>query len=242
MAVYQEKAKERIKKSLRGLNKVVERALHDGYKEADTRKIVSDVLVTLGWDIYKNITAEQMINSRFADYVVKNDKEEFFVVEVKQVGLNLKEAHLAQAKQYAFDEGIDWVVLTNGDDWQVYRCYIEGKITKTRLVFSLKIRDKEMKPAKKTELLYLLSEEAFRKKELDAYYDRFVALSGANILDHLLSEEVINKLRISVNKQNKQRFTHYDVTKAVLDKVVAPSLIKEEHYKRLNKFRRVSKQ
>ncbi len=55
MAVYQDKAKERIKKGLRRMNGVVERAIRDDYKEADTRKIVSDVLCEyLGWDKYAN--------------------------------------------------------------------------------------------------------------------------------------------------------------------------------------------
>lgn len=241
MAVYQDKAKERIKKSLRRFDGVIERALRDGYKEADTRKIVSDVLATLGWDKYRNITAEQMINSKFADYVVKTDEEELFVVEVKQIGLKLKEAHLQQAKQYAFDEGIDWVVLTNGDVWEVYRCYIDGKVTKARQVFSVKISDKETKPAVKTDLLYLLSEEAFRKKELDAYYERFIALSGANILDHLLSDDLINKLRVSINKSNKQRFTNFEVAEALISEIVDPALIKDEHIKRLNKIKRAGK-
>ena len=238
MAVYQEKARERIKKSLRRLNSVIDKANRDKYKEADTRKIVSDVLTTLGWDKYKNITAEQMINSNYADYVVKNNEEEFFVVEVKKIGLKLKETHLSQAKQYAFDEGIDWVVLTNGDDWEVYRCYINDKITKTQLVIRFSISDTNLKPAKKTELLYLLSEEAFRKKELDAYYQRFVALNGANLLDYMLSDEVLNKIRISINKRNKQRFNNYEVADALVHKVVDKTLLTDDTLKRLAKIKK----
>ena len=75
--VYQEKAVERIRKGLRRMTGIVERAMRDDYKEADTRKIVSDMLCELlGWDKFENVTAEQMINSRYADYVVKTDDEE----------------------------------------------------------------------------------------------------------------------------------------------------------------------
>lgn len=109
MYVYQEKAIERIKKGLRRMNGIVERAIRDDYKEADTRKIVSDMLSEyLGWDKFENVTAEQMIGSRYADYVVKTSDENVFVIEVKQIGLKLKETHLNQARQYAVDEGIDW--------------------------------------------------------------------------------------------------------------------------------------
>jgi predicted type IV restriction endonuclease len=122
MAVYQDKAKDRIKKGLRRMTTIVEKGRTEDFKEADTRKIVSDILCEyLGWDRFDNVTAEQMIGSRFADYVVRTSDEEVFVVEVKQIGLKLKETHLNQARQYAVDEGIDWIILTNGDDWQVYR-------------------------------------------------------------------------------------------------------------------------
>lgn len=37
MAVYQDKAKEHIKKGLRRMNNIVNRGIRDEYKEADTR-------------------------------------------------------------------------------------------------------------------------------------------------------------------------------------------------------------
>ena len=163
--VYQEKAIERIKKGMRRIQGIVDRAKRDDYKEADTRKIVSDMLCEyLGWDTFENVTAEQMINSRYADYVVKTDDEEVFVVEVKQIGLKLKDTHLNQARQYAVDEGIDWCILTNGDEWQAFRTELQGKIPVTKHVFTVRISDEAMKPAEKARLFYLFSEEANRKK------------------------------------------------------------------------------
>lgn len=145
---------------------IVEQGANENYKEADTRKIVSDMLTEyLGWDRFENMTCEQMIGSRYADYVVKKGGEEVFVVEVKQIGLKLKETHLNQARQYAVDEGIDWIILTNGDEWQAYRTKIEGKIPVTKHVFTVKLSDEQMKPSEKTEMLYLFSEEANRKMQ-----------------------------------------------------------------------------
>lgn len=95
MAIYQDKAKERIKKGLRRMGNVIQKAKAEDWKEADTRKIVSDVLVQLlGWDEYANITCEQMIGSRYADYVIRKEGEQIAVVEVKQVGLKLKDTHI----------------------------------------------------------------------------------------------------------------------------------------------------
>lgn len=237
MAVYQDKAKERIKKGLRRMNGVVERAIRDDYKEADTRKIVSDVLCEyLGWDKYANLTAEQMIGSRFADYVVKKDGEQLFVVEVKQIGLKLKETHLNQARLYAIDEGIDWIILTNGDEWQAYHTALEDKVPVTKHVFTVRLSDPDLKPAEKAELFYLFSEEANRKKEIDGYYYRRVALSGENLADHILSDDVINKLRISIKNSTGQRLDNSEIAIALLNRLFLPEKITEDHRKAIRKM------
>ncbi len=243
MAVYQDKAKERIKKGLRRMNGVVERAIRDDYKEADTRKIVSDVLCEyLGWDKYANLTAEQMIGSRFADYVVKKDGEQLFVVEVKQIGLKLKETHLNQARLYAIDEGIDWIILTNGDEWQAYHTALEDKVPVTKHVFTVRLSDPELKPAEKAELFYLFSEEANRKKEIDDYYYRRVALSGENLADHILSDDVINKLRISIKNSTGQRLDNSEIAIALLNRLFLPEKITEDHRKAIRKMERQERQ
>ena len=243
MAVYQDKAKERIKKGLRRMNSIVERGIKEGYKEADTRKIVSDMLTGyLGWDQFENMTAEQMIGSRYADYVVKKGGEEIFVVEVKQIGMKLKETHLNQARQYAVDEGIDWIILTNGDEWQAYRTTLEGKIPVTKHVFTVCLSNDEMKPAEKTELLYLFSEEANRKKEIEAYYQRRIALSGENLADQILNEDVMNKLRVAIKNSTGQKLENSEIAEALLARLFRPEKITEEHRKAIRKMQRNEKQ
>lgn len=240
--VYQEKALERIKRGLRRMSSIVERAVRDDYKEADTRKIVSDMLCEcLGWDKFENVTAEQMINSRYADYVVKTDDEEVFVVEVKQIGLKLKETHLNQARQYAVDEGIDWCILTNGDEWQAFRTELEGKIPVTRHVFTVRISDKDMKPAEKARLFYLFSEEANRKKEIEDYYQRRIALSGANLADQIFGDKVINQLRCSIKNATGQRLTNSEIAKALVKRLFREDVVNDDHMKAIKRMERSEK-
>ena len=239
MAVYQDKARDRIKKGLRRMTTIVEKGRAEDFKEADTRKIVSDILCEyLGWDRFDNVTAEQMIGSRFADYVVRTSDEEVFVVEVKQIGLKLKETHLNQARQYAVDEGIDWIILTNGDDWQVYRTKLEGKIPVTKLVFRVTISDKETAPAQKTELLYLLSEEAHRKNEIDDYYQRRIALSGENLADHIISTEVINKLRVAIKNTTGQNLKNSEIAEALVARLFLPEKVTDDSRKAIAKMKK----
>lgn len=240
MAVYQEKAHERLKKGLRKMQTLVQRGIQEDYKEADTRTIVLDILTDyFGWDKYDNITAEQMIGSRYADFVIKDKNEELFVVEVKQMGLKLKETHLNQARQYAVDEGIDWAILTNGDDWQIYRTSLEGKIPVTKPVFSFKISDESSSPKAKTDLMYYLTEEASRKKEIEDYYWYRVALSGENLAKHILSDPVINKLRIELNKSTKQHLKNYEIAEALQKRLFTTAIDSEECERRTERLRRL---
>ncbi|MFI0431780.1 MAG: hypothetical protein ACH36H_01400 [Candidatus Nanopelagicales bacterium] len=41
-------------------------------------------------------------------------------IEVKRVSQRLSERHLRQVQQYAVNEGVEWMVLTNGQIWQAY--------------------------------------------------------------------------------------------------------------------------
>ena len=243
MAVYQDKAKMRIKKGFRRINSIIEKGMSDNYKEADTRKIVSTILIDyLGWDEFSNLTAEQMIGSRYADFVIKNKDEELFVVEVKQISLKLRETHLNQARQYAVDEGIDWIILTNGREWQVYITELHGKIPVTTLVYAVDLASTELKPAEKLELLYLLSEEASRKKEIETYYQRHIALTGENLISQILSNDVLNRLRISINSTTGQKLETGEIAVALLKKAFNRDVILEEHEKAVEKIVRTSRQ
>ena len=242
MAVYQDKAKARIKNGLQRMSKIVEKGKVDKYNEADTRKIVSDVLTRyLGWDQFDNITAEQIIGSRYADYVIKKEGEQLAVIEVKQIGLTLKDTHLNQARQYATDEGIEWIILTNGDTWKVYRNVMENNIPVAKHLFTTTISDKDEKPAEKTRKLYLLSEESSRKHEIIEYYNKKIALSGENLVEYLLTDDVLNKLRITIKNKSSQKFNNHDIALAMVEQVLKSELVSEETYKRLAKIKKDAK-
>ncbi len=221
MAVYQEKAAERIKNGLRKFSTLIEKAIGSRMQESDTRKIVTRVLTDLlGWDEFENLTGEVPIKGSYADFVLKNHGDNLAVIEVKQVGLNLNEKHLRQAKDYAVNEGIEWVYLTNGNVWKIYRIVFVKNVPDAKHVFTVQINDTEMKPAKKTELLYLLSEEAFRKNELSDYYERRIALSGENLASRILSNEVLDKIRIGIKASSGHKVTNAELAEAIIDRVL----------------------
>lgn len=242
MAVYQEKALARIKNGLPRMHTIIAKGTRESFNEADTRKIVTDILTRyLGWDQFDNLTAEQMIGSRYADFVIRKDGDELAVLEVKQIGMKLKDSHLNQARQYATDEGIEWIVLTNGDTWKVYRNVFEEKVPVAKPVFTVTISNKDEKPADKAAKLYLLSEEASRKHEIDDYFDRKIALSGENLADYILSDDVLSKIRIALKSGTGQKLTNYEVGVALAEHLFDAELVNAATYKKLDKIKKSGK-
>lgn len=48
------------------------------------------------------------------------DKDLVAFIEVKRVATKLAAKHLRQVQNYALNEGVEWVLLTNGAQWQAY--------------------------------------------------------------------------------------------------------------------------
>ena len=99
-----------------------------------------------------------------------------------------------------------------------------------------------MKPAEKTELLYLLSEEANRKKEIECYYDRRVALSASNLGDHILKDDVLNKIRLSLKAETGQKLTNAEIADAIVTRLFALDKVTEDHKKAVRRAYRVEMQ
>lgn len=99
-----------------------------------------------------------------------------------------------------------------------------------------------MKPHEKAELLHLLSSEANRKKGINDYYQRRIALSGENLADYILSDEVINKLRVSIKNTTGQKLSNSEIAQALVDRLFREDKITDEHTKAIRKMERAEKQ
>lgn len=217
MAVYQDRAKERIRKQLSKQDKRIKTAIDNKIGESDTRRLVEDVLVDmLGWDKYDNITGESPIAGGYADFILRKGGRELAVIEIKKVSVKLNDSHFRQARDYAANQGIPWVILTNGDTWTVYNLSASKQGVEVQDVFTVRITDQEMKPADKADLLYLLSEEAWRKDELAAHLERNCAMAGEQMISRLLTPEIMSKLRLEIKRTSGHRVTNREVADALV--------------------------
>ena len=129
MAKVPKKVADRFSKTVAVFQRVLADAKDRDVNESDTVTIVTDLLADVfGYDKYSDITSEQAIRGTFCDLAVKQDGKVKFLIEVKAIGLTLRENHLRQAVNYGANQGIPWVVLTNGLRWEIYRIAFEQPI------------------------------------------------------------------------------------------------------------------
>jgi hypothetical protein len=75
--------------------------------ESDTSMIVTDMLADMfGFDKYTEITREMAIRGTFCDLATKIDGKVRMLIEVKAIGLELKDSHSRQAVDYAANSGV----------------------------------------------------------------------------------------------------------------------------------------
>ena len=156
MAAIPKKVSERLTRSVGIFQRVLKDAKTRDVNEADTVTIVTDMLAEVfGYDKYSDITSELAIRGTFCDLAVKDKGSIKFIIEVKAIGLTLRENHLRQAVNYGANQGIPWVILTNGVNWEIYRIGFDKPITHEQ-VCQFDFLELSARKKKDHEILYLL--------------------------------------------------------------------------------------
>ena len=163
--------------------------------EADTSTIVKDMLSQVfGYDKYGEITSEYMIKGTYCDLAIKLEEKLRLLIEVKAIGLELKDAHTKQAVDYAANQGVEWVILTNGATWRIYRVSF-GQPISQELVYECDFLS--LNPKNKTEIenLFLFAKEGQSKSVLDDFHAQRQAMSRYLLAALVLSDSTIDMLR-----------------------------------------------
>lgn len=190
----------RIANGIKTYQPILTSASSRDVNEADTVTIVTDILSELfGYDKYHEITSEFQIRSTYCDLATIINGKVNLLIEVKAIGIDLKDNHIKQAIDYAANEGIDWVVLTNGSNWQVYKVLFTKPIDQ-ELVYEFDFQELNSKKKKDIELLFPLSREGATKSSLEIYHDQRQALSRFSLGAMIMSENFVNALRRDLRK------------------------------------------
>lgn len=222
------KIEERIKKGLRRYQRILRNAQIRDIKESDTVVIIRDMLSDIfGYDKFTEITTEYAIRGTYCDLAIKSGDDPIFLIEAKAIGMELKDMHLRQALDYAANAGIDWVVLTNSVEWQVYKIRFKKPISKEQ-VFKLNLLDVSSRDPKVIEMLFLLSKEGHKKAAITKYREERQATNRFTIATLLHFEDVSDPILNLLRKELRRIYKGTRIDKENLRDVIRNEVLKRD--------------
>jgi len=192
------------------LNKVRKRITrHQGknVNEQNTKtSLIDPILRALGWDVGDLDQVQQEYKRRKrdkpVDYALFLFREPRLFVEAKALGQNLSDRKWAnQIMGYATVAGVEWVVITNGDEYRIYNALAPVPIEEK--LFRKVCLSNNDSPTEET--LSLLSKEQMSEKIIEILWKaHFVDRQIRNTLNNLFSSEPDDSLVRLVTKRVKE--------------------------------------
>lgn len=216
MANIPKKVSERLVAGIKRYQPILVAAKARDVGEADTVTIIKDMLSDIfGYDKYAELTSEFAIRGTFCDLATKIDGVLQTLIEVKAIGLELKDHHVKQAIDYAANQGVDWVLLTNGMCWRVYRL-IFAKPIDQELVIDIDFTELNPRSEQDIELLYLWCKEGWQRSVLGDYHTQKQALSRFFIGAMLQNDPVLEVIRRELRRLSPDVRIDIEQIRAVL--------------------------
>ncbi len=161
-----------------------------GINEQNTKaSLIEPVLRALGWDLEDLDEVQRAYKPRSADNPVDYallvlDRPRLFI-EAKALGGDLTDRRWAhQIMAYAVVAGVEWVVLTNGDEYRIYNAHAPVPV-EDKMFRVVRITDTE--PSAE-ETLDLLSKALLQRKQIEALWSaHFVDRQIRPVIEGLFS-------------------------------------------------------
>ena len=195
------------------------------YNEATTRKdFVLPLFHALGWDTSNQFGFNEVIEEAPAiqgavDYSFKLNNIPQFLLEAKALKIDLDKIEWAeQAINYAWNMGIDWVVLTDFEGLKLFNA--EEKVDIPRPILDLSYKDY----LNKFDDLWLLSKESLEKGELDNQIGRFIKIKRAEVTERLAKDLVEWRQELFHNflgyNEDKPEYDIDEAVQRILDRFI----------------------
>ncbi|MBS0523328.1 MAG: type I restriction enzyme HsdR N-terminal domain-containing protein, partial [Proteobacteria bacterium] len=218
------KALERISDGLKRYRSILANAKKRDVSESDTVVIIGDMLADLlGYEKYVEVSTEFAVKGTYVDLAVKVGKEIHFLVEAKAIGVELKDNHVRQVVDYGANQGVEWVVVTNGAVWRVYRIEFKKPIVH-ELIAEVDLLSSVAKDPELVEFFANLCKEGFAKSQMEEFYEQHQATNKHTLAAVMLSETMLNHLRLCL----KRIFPNVQVDTKLLEASLRNEVLKRE--------------
>src|SRR5690348_3129271 len=229
MAAIPKKVAERLVVGLKRYQPILVAAKARDVGEADTVTIIKDMLADVfGYDKYSDVTSEHAIRGTYCDLAIKIDGHLQTLIEVKAIGLDLKEQHVKQAIDYAANQGVDWVLLSNGMTWRVYHL-IFAKPIDQELVLEIDFCALNPRVQGDLDLLYLWCKEGWQRSVLGEYHTQKQALSRFFIGAMLQTDVVLDVIRRELRRMSPNvRIDSEQIKDVLINEVIKRDVLEGE--------------
>jgi predicted type IV restriction endonuclease len=154
-----------------------------------------------GYDQYSEITKEFAIKNTYCDLAIKVDNSVKFLIEAKAIGIKLSDNHINQATTYGAKEGIDWVVLTNGIHWIVYKMNYGSKIAHKQ-ISDFDFLNLKPKNTTDQEQLFILCKEGIKKDAIEEFHAYKKIVNPFFIASIIMSDNVLDVIKRELKKSS----------------------------------------
>lgn len=224
MATVPKRVEDRINSALRRFTPVLVAQRDRDVSEADTVTVVKDLLSDLfGYDKYAEVTSEHAIRGTYCDLAIRIEGKLRLLLEVKSIGTTLNEKHVKQAVDYATNQGLDWVVLTNGIRWLLFRVSFKKPI-EAKIVAEFDLLAVSRSSETDLEKIYILTREGLIKGAVVEFTEKQNATSKFLVAAVLVNDADV----LACIRRELRRITDIMVPPEVIADVLRHEVIKRE--------------
>lgn len=191
---------DRLSRSVGKFQEVLQQARDRDVNEADTVDIIKDMLADVfGYDKYVDITSEFAVRGSYCDLAIKIENTVEYMIEAKAIGHTIKPNHIRQAVDYGSNNGVPWVILTTGVQWQLYKIRFEKPINHD-MVCGLDFMSVDPKNEEHLAKLYLFCKEGLSKDAREEFHEKILVVNRFVLGALLLGDEVLAAIRKELRK------------------------------------------
>jgi hypothetical protein len=199
--------------------------------------MLSDIF---GYDKYTDLTSEHAIRGTYCDLATKIDGALQTLIEVKAVGIELKDPHVKQAVDYAANQGVEWVLLSNGMCWRVYRVTFAKPIA-SEMVVDIDFCALNPRSEADLEVMYLWCKEGWQRSMLGEYHTQKQALSRFFVGAMIQTDTVLDVIRRELRRISPDvRIDNDQIKDVIKNEVIKREVIEgekaDEAQKKISKF------
>jgi hypothetical protein len=206
------KVADRISSQIKKYQAIVADAQSRDVSESDTVVIVVDMLANvLGYKKYLEIRTEHSMSGTYIELAVKAGNEVRFVIEAIGIGTSLKDHHVKPAIDYAVENGIEWIVITNAVMWEVYKVHFKKQPIDKSLISEFNLLQANPKDPQLIQCLGNLAQSS-----MTTFVQQCQVTSKFSIAGLLLSEPMLDKLRREIRRLSPGRDVRLDELESVL--------------------------